>query len=121
MRSVIGLENRRHLLHQADVKLKQIAIHWNSRALFTSLVFVMSSHSHLKKSPLFLLALVITMNLIECFGFFHRLDSLGHSRPKNSHIGVRYMAAVVSPFVHSFTRKSSSRLQFTNFWVNITV
>lgn len=61
------------------------------------------------------------MNLIECFGFFHRFDSLGHSRPKNSHIGVRYMAAVVSPFVHSFTRKSSSRLQFTNFWVNITV
>ena len=49
MRSVIGLENPRHILHQADVKLKQIAIHWNSRALFTSLVFVMSSHSHLKK------------------------------------------------------------------------
>ena len=49
MRSVMGLENPRHLLHQADVKLKQIAIHRNSRALFTSLVVVMSSHSHLKK------------------------------------------------------------------------
>ena len=66
LRSVIGLENSRHLLNQSDSKLKPI-VTWSlavSRASGSLHVFTLISHWFLVILHLFLLAVVITLVLV---------------------------------------------------------